>query len=162
MKPLRLIIMSATLRVTDFTENKTLFTIPPPVINIGARQYPVTVHFNRRTHPDYVKESVRKASKIHTRLPPGGILIFLTGQNEIHAVCTKLGKLYGQRTLEAKISKETQKRPGTPAVAGRRDEAETSADTDPHQYFRESAVFTPSNGLTFSLIRIRRIGESGQ
>jgi ATP-dependent RNA helicase DHX37/DHR1 len=41
LPPLKLIIMSATLRVTDFTENAPLFPIPPPVIEVSARQHPV-------------------------------------------------------------------------------------------------------------------------
>ncbi|CDS02175.1 hypothetical protein [Sporisorium scitamineum] len=101
-RPLRLIIMSATLRVSDFTENTTLFPSPPPVINIGARQHPVTVHFNRKTVQDYITESVNKATKIHARLPPGGILIFLTGQQEISTVCKKLEKRFGRRAIEQK------------------------------------------------------------
>ncbi|PWY98008.1 P-loop containing nucleoside triphosphate hydrolase protein [Testicularia cyperi] len=101
-RPLRLIVMSATLRVSDFTENTTLFPSPPPVINIDARQHPVTVHFNRKTVQDYVTESVKKASKIHARLPPGGILIFLTGQQEITTVCRKLEKRFGRRAIAQK------------------------------------------------------------
>ncbi|KAG8898402.1 putative ATP-dependent RNA helicase DHR1 [Tulasnella sp. 403] len=38
VKPLRIIIMSATLRVSDFAENTTLFPTPPPVLNVEARQ----------------------------------------------------------------------------------------------------------------------------
>lgn len=53
--PLKLIIMSATLRIEDFTENRRLFKIAPPVINVEARQFPVTVHFNRETHENYLK-----------------------------------------------------------------------------------------------------------
>lgn len=102
MQPLRLIIMSATLRVSDFAENTTLFPTPPPIINVPARQHPVTVHFNRRTPSDYVSEAIRKTSKIHSRLPLGGILIFLTGQNEITGVCRKLEAKYGAKALEAK------------------------------------------------------------
>ncbi|KAG6910680.1 hypothetical protein DXG01_008724 [Tephrocybe rancida] len=101
-KPLRLIIMSATLRVSDFAENRTLFPSPPPVINVAARQHPVTVHFSRRTVSDYVTEATKKTTKIHTRLPPGGILIFLTGQNEITGVCRKLEAKFGQKAIEAK------------------------------------------------------------
>ncbi|KAG6903245.1 hypothetical protein C0995_000140 [Termitomyces sp. Mi166 len=101
-KPLRLIIMSATLRVSDFAENKTLFPIPPPVINVAARQYPVTIHFSRRTASDYVTEAIKKTTKIHTRLPPGGILIFLTGQNEITGVCRKLEAKFGLKAIEEK------------------------------------------------------------
>lgn len=102
--------MSATLRVSDFAENKMLFSSPPPIINVPARQHPVTIHFSRRTHPDYITESVRKASKIHARLPPGGILIFLTGQNEILGVCRKLEAKYGKKALEdkRKIRKSAQ------------------------------------------------------
>lgn len=33
--PMKLIIMSATLRVEDFTENKRLFRSPPPVIKVS-------------------------------------------------------------------------------------------------------------------------------
>lgn len=76
---LKLIIMSATLRVEEFVENAKLFKVKPPVITVETRQFPVTVHFNRRTSEDYVNDALRKAIKIHTRLPEGGILIFLTG-----------------------------------------------------------------------------------
>lgn len=79
--PLKLIIMSATLSVKEFVENTKLFkTVKPPVIEVKARQFPVKIHFNRRTSKDYVNEALRKAVKIHTRLPEGGILIFLTGE----------------------------------------------------------------------------------
>lgn len=101
-RPLRLIIMSASLRVGDFVENQTLFSSPPPVVNVDARQHPVTIHFNRRTSTDYVREAVKKAAKIHARLPLGGILIFLTGQNEIQGVCKKLEARYGRKALEAR------------------------------------------------------------
>ena len=79
MDPLRIIIMSATLRVDDFINNPKLFKVKPPVINVEARQFSVTVHFNKRTNEDYIKEALRKAVKIHNHLPDGGILIFLTG-----------------------------------------------------------------------------------
>jgi ATP-dependent RNA helicase DHX37/DHR1 len=82
-----------------------LFEPAPPVINVAARQHPITVHFSRRTVPDYVSEAVKKASKIHTRLPPGGILIFLTGQNEISGVCRKLEQRFGKAALANKRRK---------------------------------------------------------
>ncbi|XP_059612342.1 probable ATP-dependent RNA helicase kurz [Phlebotomus argentipes] len=88
--PLKLVIMSATLRVSDFTENERLFKTPPPVIKVEARQFPVTVHFNKVTDSDYVKEAFRKAVKIHSKLPDGGILIFLTGQQEVNYLVKKL------------------------------------------------------------------------
>jgi hypothetical protein len=47
LPPLRLILMSATLDMSVFTQNPRLFPTPPPVFTVPARQYPVTVHFNR-------------------------------------------------------------------------------------------------------------------
>ncbi len=113
IKPLRIVIMSATLRVSDFSENKTLFSTPPPVLNIAARQHPVTVHFNRRTTGDYVTEAYKKVVKIHARLPPGGILVFMTGQGEIQALCRKLEKKFGKKALEEKRRMQAAK--GIPA-----------------------------------------------
>lgn len=117
-KPLRLIIMSATLRVSDFAENTTLFPIPPPILNIEARQFPVTIHYNRRTTHDYVNEAIKKTVKIHARLPPGGILIFLTGQNEISGVCRKLEARFGRRVIEEKKRKREEAF-GTKGLKGR-------------------------------------------
>jgi ATP-dependent RNA helicase DHX37/DHR1 len=94
--------MSATLRISDFAENQTLFDVPPPIIEIPARQHPVTVHFNRKTQPDYIDQAIRKTIKIHSRLPPGGILIFLTGQNEITGVCKRLEMRFGRKAIEEK------------------------------------------------------------
>lgn len=99
VKPLKLIIMSATLRVEDFTNNRTMFPVAPPVIRVAARQYPVTVHFNRKTViGDYVGEAYAKVCKIHTLLPPGGILVFLTGQREILHLCRRLARRFPQTT----------------------------------------------------------------
>lgn len=82
--PLKLVIMSATLRVSDFTENKKLFPVPPPVIQIDSRQFPVTTHFTKTTKtPTYLEQSLSKAIKIHNTLPPGGILIFLPGKKDV-------------------------------------------------------------------------------
>lgn len=76
---MKLIVMSATLRIEDFTENPKLFKVKPPVIKVESRQFPVTIHFNKKTSQNYVKDALYKAVKIHTQLPDGGILIFLTG-----------------------------------------------------------------------------------
>nr|XP_056715451.1 probable ATP-dependent RNA helicase DHX37 [Euleptes europaea] len=93
--PLKLIVMSATLRVEDFTSNTKLFPAPPPVIQVDARQFPVAVHFNKRTPlDDYAGECFRKVCKIHRMLPPGGILVFLTGQAEVHSLCRRLRKTF--------------------------------------------------------------------
>uniref|UniRef100_UPI0037E75335 probable ATP-dependent RNA helicase DHX37 n=1 Tax=Semicossyphus pulcher TaxID=241346 RepID=UPI0037E75335 len=93
--PMKLLVMSATLRVEDFTDNMKLFRTPPPVIKVDARQFPVTIHFNKRTPlEDYTGEVFHKTCKIHRMLPPGGILVFLTGQAEVHSLCRRLRKAF--------------------------------------------------------------------
>lgn len=108
-RPLKLIIMSATLRVEDFTNNRQLFKIPPPVISVDTRQFPVTIHFNKRTTDDYVKEAYNKAVKIHTKLPEGGILIFLTGQKEVNHLVRKLRKSFPHKLTEKTKGKKKTK-----------------------------------------------------
>lgn len=110
--------MSATLRISDMTENKTLFATSPPTINVPGRQYPVTIHFSRRTKPDYVAEAIRKTIKIHSRLPPGGILIFLTGQNEIAGVCRKLETRFGPKASLEKKRKHAAISKGQKSLGG--------------------------------------------
>ncbi|KAK5107646.1 hypothetical protein LTR62_000927 [Meristemomyces frigidus] len=94
--PLKLVIMSATLRVADFADNRRLFRHgAPPVVEAEGRQHPVTVHFSRRTQRDYVAETVMKVSRGHRKLPPGGMLVFLPGQNEIRDVAKGLRERLG-------------------------------------------------------------------
>ncbi|CAD5118331.1 DgyrCDS7044 [Dimorphilus gyrociliatus] len=87
---LKLIIMSATLRTEDFTANTRLFKIEPPLISVESRQYNVKVTFARKTPEDYLKGALKEVCKIHKQQPPGGILVFLTGQREVNWLCHKL------------------------------------------------------------------------
>jgi len=93
--PLKLIIMSATLRVSDFRDNSKLFPIPPPLIEVEGRQHEVTPHWSRKTTHSYVEEMFTKVSRGHRKLPPGGILVFLTGQSEIQTMARKLRETFG-------------------------------------------------------------------
>ncbi|RPB05677.1 P-loop containing nucleoside triphosphate hydrolase protein [Choiromyces venosus 120613-1] len=117
MKPLKLIIMSATLRVSDFTENQRLFPAPPPLLKAEARQHPVSIHFSRRTVSEYPEEIYKKVCKIHRRLPPGGILVFLTGQNEITHLLKRLWKTFPFKN-EKKGSNSTSAPPSAQISAG--------------------------------------------
>ena len=78
-KPLRLVIMSATLRIEDF-RNINLFDPLPPIVNIESRMFPVTNYFSKITPKDYVVEAVKKCVQIHKTLPKGDVLVFLTGK----------------------------------------------------------------------------------
>lgn len=99
--PLRLILMSATMRVEEFVSGgkSKIFANPPPVIQVPSRQYPVTTHFSKRTDVvDYIGQAYKKILSIHKRLPSGGILVFVTGQREVEYLCRKLRKASLQMT----------------------------------------------------------------
>jgi ATP-dependent RNA helicase DHX37/DHR1 len=98
VKPLKIIIMSATLRVEEFTQNMRLFKTPPRVIEVEGRQHEVTLHFAKKTRHDYVEDAFRKISRGHRKLPPGGMLVFLTGQGEISQLSKQLKNAFGGMT----------------------------------------------------------------
>jgi ATP-dependent RNA helicase DHX37/DHR1 len=51
--PLKLVIMSATLRVEDFTENNRLFpNVTPALVKVPGRTHPVTIHHSKITELD--------------------------------------------------------------------------------------------------------------
>ncbi|CAL8084537.1 unnamed protein product [Calicophoron daubneyi] len=108
LPPLKLIIMSATLKVDDFSSNPRLFpqqiSGPPPVIHVESRQFPVTCHFAKITQPDYLKAAFRKVMHIHQTSPPGGILVFLTGQREVLTLCSWLSRAFPKLTNKERTS----------------------------------------------------------
>ncbi|OON17889.1 helicase protein, partial [Opisthorchis viverrini] len=114
LPPLKLIIMSATLRVSDFSENIRLFPAspngPPPVIQVESRQFPVTCHFAKVTQPDYLKAAFRKVVQIHENAPAGGILVFLTGQREVLTLCSWLSRAFPATATANVISREAKRR----------------------------------------------------
>ena len=94
LPPLKLVIMSATLRVEDFAGNSRLFpNNDPNIVRIPGRTHPVTIHHSKVTElDDYMSVTFRKVCKIHHKLPPGGILVFLTGKQEIVRMVNLLTK----------------------------------------------------------------------
>ncbi|ESU37671.1 DEAD helicase superfamily protein [Giardia duodenalis] len=81
--PLKLIIMSATLHQKELLENDALFHCKPLVFEIPMRTYPVAIHYEIATEPNYVQAAIDKAITIHKYYDPGSILIFLSGKREI-------------------------------------------------------------------------------
>lgn len=94
LDPLKLIIMSATLRVDDFAKNARLFSPEPPVLRVEARQFPVTIHFSKVTPDNHINAAFTKICKVHRSQPSGGILVFVTGRNEVNTLCRKLKKAF--------------------------------------------------------------------
>ena len=83
---LKIIVTSATLDAVKFSEffnNANIFTIP-------GRTFPVEILYTREPTTDYLDESLMTIMQIHLNDPPGDILLFLTGQEEIDTACEVL------------------------------------------------------------------------
>lgn len=56
------------------------------VAYIKGRQHPVTIYQTTSSQPDYVDAALRAFLQIHTDQPPGDVLIFLPGQEDIESL----------------------------------------------------------------------------
>ena len=93
---------------------------------IAARQFPVTVHFSRRTEMnDYVGEAFSKVVKIHSRLPDGGVLVFLTGKQEIEDLVARVQRRFGKPKRKRKPAKAAK---AAAAAAGASQEGDKGKD----------------------------------
>jgi len=81
---MKLIVTSATLSAETFS---TYFG-GVPVFRIPGRTFPVETYFSKTVQEDYVMAAVKQALQIHFNSPPGDILIFMTGQEDIEGTCT--------------------------------------------------------------------------
>ena len=92
--PLKVVIMSATLDVTKFSQ----FFNSCPIFTIPGRTFPVGVHYccTDETFDSkkltYMSQVSRTVMDIHLDQDEGDILIFLTGQAEIESICNRLFK----------------------------------------------------------------------
>jgi ATP-dependent RNA helicase DHX8/PRP22 len=83
---LKLIVTSATLDAEKFSSyfyNSPIFTIP-------GRTFPVEIMYTKDPESDYLEASMITVMQIHLSEPPGDILVFLTGQEEIDTACETL------------------------------------------------------------------------
>ena len=79
---LKLVIMSATLdprRFLEFFPDSNVLTVP-------GRQYPVKLFYTAEPQQDYIDAVLVSIVQLHAEKPPGDILVFLTGQEEIESV----------------------------------------------------------------------------
>lgn len=80
---LKLIVTSATLDAEKFSE----YFFGCPIFTIPGRTYPVEVLYTKEPESDYLDASLITVMQIHLSEPPGDILLFLTGQEEIDTSC---------------------------------------------------------------------------
>ncbi|KAI4502443.1 hypothetical protein M0802_002355 [Mischocyttarus mexicanus] len=76
---LKLLISSATLDATKFSE----FFDNAPIFRIPGRRFPVDIYYTKAPEADYIDACVVSILQIHATQPPGDVLVFLTGQDEI-------------------------------------------------------------------------------
>lgn len=106
--PLRLVLMSATIKTEDFIQNRYLFPQKLNVLNVESRQYPVNIYFNKATPENYLEAAVRKCVKIHRKLPNGGILVFLTGEREIKQFCLMLESQLREKASDGSAAEDAE------------------------------------------------------
>lgn len=83
---LKLLISSATLDTEKFSQ----FFDDAPIFNVPGRRFPVDIYYTKAPEADYVDACVVSILQIHVTEPPGDILVFLTGQDEIETCAEML------------------------------------------------------------------------
>ncbi|CAJ1952547.1 unnamed protein product [Sphenostylis stenocarpa] len=76
---LKLLISSATLDAEKFSD----YFDSAPIFRIPGRRYPVEINYTKAPEADYLDAAIVTSLQIHVTQPPGDILVFLTGQEEI-------------------------------------------------------------------------------
>lgn len=83
---LKLIVMSATLDAQKFQR----YFNDAPLMSVPGRTFPVEIYFTGEPEKDYLEAAIRTTLQIHSCEPPGDILVFLTGEEEIEDACRKI------------------------------------------------------------------------
>ncbi|EPQ54668.1 P-loop containing nucleoside triphosphate hydrolase protein [Gloeophyllum trabeum ATCC 11539] len=90
--PLKVIIMSATLDAEKFSQ----FYDSCKILYVKGRQHPVKIYHTAVGQPDYLDAALRTFFQIHVDQPPGDVLIFLPGQEDIESLDKSI-RLYANR-----------------------------------------------------------------
>ncbi|KAF9792261.1 P-loop containing nucleoside triphosphate hydrolase protein [Thelephora terrestris] len=91
-RDLKLIVTSATMNAEKFSKffgNAPSFTIP-------GRTFPVETFHSKSPCEDYVDSAVKQVLQIHLSLPPGDVLVFMTGQEDIEITCQVVSERLSQ------------------------------------------------------------------
>ncbi|KAF3931597.1 hypothetical protein ABW19_dt0210007 [Dactylella cylindrospora] len=80
---LKLIVTSATLDAEKFSH----YFNECPIFSIPGRTFPVEILYTKEPESDYLDAALITVMQIHLSEPPGDILLFLTGQEEIDTAC---------------------------------------------------------------------------
>lgn len=83
---LKILITSATLdgeKVSKFFSNC-------PTLNVPGKLYPVEILHSKERPTSYLESALKTAIDIHVQEPEGDVLIFMTGQDDIEKLVSKL------------------------------------------------------------------------
>eukprot|EP01128_Nolandella_sp_AFSM9_P011983 TRINITY_DN8863_c0_g1_i1.p1 TRINITY_DN8863_c0_g1~~TRINITY_DN8863_c0_g1_i1.p1 ORF type:complete len:585 (-),score=114.99 TRINITY_DN8863_c0_g1_i1:115-1731(-) len=166
---LKIIITSATLDAEKFSKYfNSCF-----ILKIAGRTFPVQVLYAKEPETDYLDASMTTVMQIHLSEPPGDILLFLTGQEEIDTAAQILFermKALGDKVPElvilpiySALPAEMQSRifepppPGGRKVVIATNIAETSLTIDGIYYvvdpgFVKQKVYNPKTGMDALLV----------
>lgn len=93
---LRIVVSSATLeaeRFAAFFKEEDATDDVCRIVSIEGRAYPVDMLYLDQPTEDYVEKAIQTVFNIHNQEPPGDILVFLTGREEIDRAIQKLSEL---------------------------------------------------------------------
>ncbi|KAL6566555.1 hypothetical protein OROGR_002170 [Orobanche gracilis] len=83
---LKILITSATLD----GEKVSRFFSDCPILNVPGKLFPVEIQHSSERPKSYIEASLKTAIDIHVREPEGDVLIFMTGQDDIEKLVSKL------------------------------------------------------------------------
>ncbi|XWS34600.1 hypothetical protein CRYUN_Cryun21dG0052300 [Craigia yunnanensis] len=83
---LKVLITSATLD----GEKLSKFFSDCPLLTVPGKLFPVEIFYSKERPTSYLESSLKTALDIHVREPEGDILIFMTGQDDIEKLVSKL------------------------------------------------------------------------
>lgn len=78
---IKLLISSATLDAQKFSD----YFDGAPIFRIPGRRFPVDILYTKAPEADYLEAAIVTVLQIHVTQPPGDVLVFLTGQEEIES-----------------------------------------------------------------------------
>ncbi|XP_010503523.1 PREDICTED: probable pre-mRNA-splicing factor ATP-dependent RNA helicase DEAH3 [Camelina sativa] len=85
---LKLVVMSSTRYAHELRHYFSGHNVP--LIKVPGRLHPVEIVYTRDPVTDYLEAAVRKVIQIHMCEPPGDVLVFLTGEEEIEDACSRI------------------------------------------------------------------------
>ncbi|XP_020523399.1 probable pre-mRNA-splicing factor ATP-dependent RNA helicase DEAH4 isoform X2 [Amborella trichopoda] len=173
---LRVIITSATLdgaKVSNFFSDC-------PILAVPGKLFPVEIFYSSEPPKNYIESSLKSAIDIHVKEPPGDVLLFMTGQEDIEKTVSKLeerirsleeGSCMGAiiLPLHGSLPPEMQVRVFQPAPQNCRrfivatNIAETSLTVDGVVYVIDSGYvkqryYNPSKGMySLDIVKISRV-----